>query len=429
MRTQKHYDHRLRDLVRATGDIQVATRLGVPRSTASGWLRVKGRKVVSHAPSPRSRIELEAEVERLRRRLRLLTALLRAVLAAFQVLGPDLRRTRTVHGEARRRILRAIDRTGDLDHRDRILRLIGLSPARRRAWVRAEREVRHDDPDHPDEHGGLSPQRLTPNEVRAIGAMVTAVEYRHIPTSTLARLAQRLGRVFASASTWHRLVRERGWRRPRLRIHPARPELGVRAERPDQIWHIDTTLIRLVDGTRAYVHAVIDNFSRRILGCCVARTFSAASTVAILEQAIRGRADPESRPEVFVDAGVENCNGSVDALLAGESLRRVVAQVDLHFSNSMIEAWWRSLKHQWLFLNSLDSMTKLRRLVAFYVEEHNSRLPHSAFEGQTPDEMYRGQGEEVLASLLKARAEARERRLAEDRERARRARGEAIEAA
>jgi len=61
-------------------------------------------------------------------------------------------------------------------------------------------------------------------------------------------------------------------------------------------------------------------------------------------------------------------------------------------SNSMIEAWWRSLKHQWLFFHSLDSITTVGRLVAFYVDEHNRVLPHSAFRGQTPDEMYFGTG-------------------------------------
>ena len=54
----------------------------------------------------------------------------------------------------------------------------------------------------------------------------------------------------------------------------------------------------------------------------------------------------------------------------------------------MIEAWWRSLKHQWLFLHPLDTVATVRRLVAFYVDEHNRVLPHSAFRGQTPDEMY-----------------------------------------
>ena len=41
-----------------------------------------------------------------------------------------------------------------------------------------------------------------------------------MPTGTLAVLAQRLGRVFAAPSTWQRLVRRFGWRRPRLRVHP-----------------------------------------------------------------------------------------------------------------------------------------------------------------------------------------------------------------
>jgi hypothetical protein len=59
----------------------------------------------------------------------------------------------------------------------------------------------------------------------------------------------------------------------------------------------------------------------------------------------------------------------------------------------MIEAWWRSLKHQWLFLHPLDSVTTVRRLVEFYVDEHNRVLPHSAFRGQTPDEMHFGTGE------------------------------------
>ena len=43
------------------------------------------------------------------------------------------------------------------------------------------------------------------------------------------------------------------------------------------------------------------------------------------------------------------------------------------------------LKHQWLFLNTLDSVDKIRKLVSFYVSEHNERLPHSAFRGQTPE--------------------------------------------
>jgi putative transposase len=88
----------------------------------------------------------------------------------------------------------------------------------------------------------------------------------------------------------------------------------------------------------------------------------------------------------------------------------VLAFTELQFSNSMIEAWWRSLKHQWLFLHSLDSVTTVRRLVAFYVDQHNRILPHSAFRGQTPEEMYYGTGDAIPAGLTAGAALARRAR-------------------
>jgi hypothetical protein len=45
-RTQRRYDHRLRNLVQRTGDVSVATDLGVPRSTARGWLGVASTVVL-----------------------------------------------------------------------------------------------------------------------------------------------------------------------------------------------------------------------------------------------------------------------------------------------------------------------------------------------------------------------------------------------
>jgi putative transposase len=194
-------------------------------------------------------------------------------------------------------------------------------------------------------------------------------------------------------------------------VHPESPREGIRATRPDEIWHIDTTIVRLVDGTRAYVHAVIDNYSRRILSWRLADRFDPGVSAVLLVEAGR-RLDAKSDPPMLLaDAGVENRNGDVDALISAGRLRRVLALTEISFSNSLIEAWWRSLKHQWLFLHQLDSVATVRRLVAFYVEEHNARLPHAAFEGQTPDEMYFGTGGHVPGELVAARAEARRRRL------------------
>jgi hypothetical protein len=69
------------------------------------------------------------------------------------------------------------------------------------------------------------------------------------------------------------------------------------------------------------------------------------------------------------------------------------------------------MKHQWLFLNTLDSVAALRRHVAFYVVAYNTQVPHSAFRGQTPDEMYFGTGERVPAELAAAKSAALDARL------------------
>ena len=160
---------------------------------------------------------------------------------------------------------------------------------------------------------------------------------------------------------------------------------------------------------------MIDNFSRRILAWKLVERFDPTTTVAILLEAGSSRENGEAQPTVMADAGVENRNQGVDELVDSGLLRRVIAMTELHFSNSMIEAWWRTLKHQWLYLHCLDDFSKLEPLVRFYVAQHNSVLPHSAFRGETPDEMYFGTGREVAHRLQAERATARRARLDENR--------------
>ena len=195
---------------------------------------------------------------------------------------------------------------------------------------------------------------------------------------------------------------------------PAKPKVGIRAIAPNKIWHVDTTLIRLLDGSRAYLHAVIDNFSRRILAWKVSATFEPSVTAELLENAANGLDD--EKPLLLADGGVENVNGAVDKLVENGLLKRLLAQTEITFSNSMIESWWRILKHQWLYLNTLDTVRTVEKLVAFYVDEHNTKLPHSAFRGQTPDEMYFGTGDHVPDKLESARQAARKTRLEVNRQ-------------
>ena len=51
----------------------------------------------------------------------------------------------------------------------------------------------------------------------------------------------------------------------------------------------------------------------------------------------------------------------------------------------------------------------------FFVEEHNTQMPHSAFAGQAPDEMYFGTAVDLPTQLAAARSKARVERLAANR--------------
>ena len=219
-RRQRRYDHRLRDLVQRTRDVTIATDLGVPRSTVRGWLGDGQTIVVSLDVANRNASELQQEVLELRRRVKKLTALLRLALALLRTSGFTLTHERLPDGRAKNRILRAVDRARACVPLPAILRFLRLSPTRFHAWRRLQHACALDDqPSCPR----TSPHRLTSGEIRVIKDMVTAVEYRHVPTGTLAILAQRLGKVWASPSTWYRLVQTYGWRRPRLRVQPAKP--------------------------------------------------------------------------------------------------------------------------------------------------------------------------------------------------------------
>ena len=408
---RRHYDHRFRRLVQQTGDAQLAVQNGVPRSTARDWLRLSTPDIVSLDVLSMSEEALQQEVIALRRRNATLVAILHLVVVLLKVSGSSLANRRIADGAKKRRLVRAVERSRNVLSLRGALRILGLSSTRYHSWKRDEDCELDDVSSCPR----TFPHQLTGEELRTVKEMATSDEYRHVPTGTLALLAQRLGKVFASPATWYRLVRRNRWRRPRRRVYPSKPKLGIRASEPNEIWHIDTTVIRLLDGTRAYLHAVIDNFSRKILAWRVSERFDPGNAIAVLVQAGQAMEPADAPPTVLADAGVENVNAAVDELIDRGALRRVLAQTEIAFSNSLIESWWRILKHQWLYLNTLDTLASIRRLVSFYIEEHNTRLPHSAFRGQTPDEMYLGTGGHVPQELGSQRTAARAARLTANR--------------
>jgi hypothetical protein len=170
-RQQLRYDHRLRELVRATGNVTIATDLGLPRSTVRGWLRKAPVVVVSLDVTNLRTPELQQEILALRRRVRKLTALLRLALALLRSAGFTLAHERLPNGRDKTRILRAVDRAREFVPLRPLLRFLRLSPSRCHAWRRLQDGCALDDQSSCPH---TSPHRLTPREILAIKDIVTA---------------------------------------------------------------------------------------------------------------------------------------------------------------------------------------------------------------------------------------------------------------
>jgi putative transposase len=270
--------------------------------------------------------ELRQEILKLRRRVDRLAALLRLALALLHTSGFRLSGERLPDGNAKRRILRAVDRARKSIPLRAVLRFLALSPSRFQAWRRRQHACALEDESSCPR---TSPHRLTRAEVQAIGDMVTSPAFRHVPTGTLAVLAQRLGTVSASSSTGTASSGSTaGDVLGCVCIRPSR-RWGCARQDLTEMWHIDTTVIRLLDGTRANLHAVIDNFSRRILAWRVAETCAPGNSVAVLLEASRDAMRSVGTPVVLSDAGVENVNAQIDALIETGVLRRQSCAIDL----------------------------------------------------------------------------------------------------
>jgi putative transposase len=338
-RAHQTYDHRIREAIAFTGNPRLHGNLSIPISTRRTWASGRVEPVVSCAEAETTTYELLDQLDRLKRRVKKQAAVIGLLVRLLKIRGGKLDTGRLPDASNKAAVLRAVASASRVLALSAVLRIIGLSSSRYHAWKRKKEGCGLEDESSCPR---LFPTRLTRDEVSTMRDFVESKDYRHIAIQNLALLAQRLGKVFASASTWYKTIRVHGWKRPRKRVHPEKPKVGLRATRPNQFWHMDATVIRLTTGIRIYLQAIIDNFSRRILAWRVTENLSAQTTRELLIEASTRLAPAGQGPQVVLmtDGGSENF-GDVNSLLGDSSwLKRVVAQAEIIFSNSMIEAWW-----------------------------------------------------------------------------------------
>lgn len=100
-----------------------------------------------------------------------------------------------------------------------------------------------------------------------------------------------------------------------------------------------------------------------------------------------------SDPIKFViDGGTENINATVKDFLnsTNQEIKHLIAQKDIPFSNSKIEAFNKIIKHQFLLPRNLENRKQLTTALSQDVLTYNAIRPQFSLQGNTPEETYFG---------------------------------------
>jgi len=159
---------------------------------------------------------------------------------------------------------------------------------------------------------------------------------------------------------------------------------GVAVVRPNHVWSTDITYVRLARGF-AYLVAVIDWDSRRVLSWRISNSMDASFCVDCLEEALIGH----GKPAIFnTDQGVQFTSQAFTAVLLREGVAISMDGRGRALDNIFVERLWRNVKHEDVYLNGYATMGDLTVGLTRYFAFYNGERPHQSLGYQTPDVVY-----------------------------------------
>lgn len=192
-----------------------------------------------------------------------------------------------------------------------------------------------------------------------------------------------------------RLRREMGleaiYCRPRTSLaeptHKKYPYLikGLVIDRADVVWCTDITYIPM-DGSHAFLCAVMDWFTRKVLGWAVSNVMDVGLCIRALDQAL---ANSGSRPECFnTDQGTQfTCMEWIEKLTS-LGVKISMDGKGRWMDNVFIERLWRSVKYEDIYIRCYLTVLELELGMARWFGRYNDWLPHSSLGMMTPSAFY-----------------------------------------
>jgi putative transposase len=173
----------------------------------------------------------------------------------------------------------------------------------------------------------------------------------------------------------------------RNKAHRAAPNLLARdfsAERPDHKWLTDITYIPTGEGW-LYLAAILDLYTRRIVGWAMAERMTAALTIRALRMAIRQRR-PGTGLIHHSDQGSQYTDSTYQALLKDHGIRVSMNGVGTWYDNAPMESFFGTLKSEWVNHRVYQTREEARPDLFYYIEAfYNRRRRHSSLGYLSPE--------------------------------------------
>lgn len=192
----------------------------------------------------------------------------------------------------------------------------------------------------------------------------------------------RLMRAAGLAGVCHRRKR-RGWR-PAPATHVDLVQRRFVPQAPDTVWFTDITQHRAADGW-VYCCAVIDGFSRRIVGWSIADHIRTELVVDALQMA-RWQREPVATI-VHADRGPQYTSWVFGHRLREAGLLGSMGKVASSVDNALIESFWSTMQRELLDRHDWDSRAELASAIFEWIEGwYNPNRRHTALGMLSPHE-------------------------------------------
>ncbi|MBS1549725.1 MAG: transposase family protein [Bacteroidetes bacterium] len=236
------------------------------------------------------------------------------------------------------------------------------------------------------------PHQISQKEMNTLKSLMSRKRFSSWSITSVWGYAVKKNHISMSKTSWYRYCVRLGVTSKRKSRRKQCKKGSVKASRPNEIWHADVTEFVTSDNVKFYVHSVLDNFSRKIIAYTVFRDKTAKTRLISLKEAILLQFSPILSPkelDLIVNGGSENNNFRIRNFIrhCQVKIHKKIALKDVHFSNSMIEGYFKTLKK---FLRSQGEIHshEFHKVIDYFVKDYNSVRPHYQHQMYTPDEIH-----------------------------------------